>query len=139
MFYYHKNSKKIFSTGEWLKLATKKIVEIKKRKKVPILVGGTGLYFKALTECLVSIPNIPTNFREKIRLLQKKLGTKNFFSELLKVDPLVKNQINPSDTQRSIRAYEIKLFLKKSIVTWQKNTKAFFDLDDFIKNQDSNI
>ena len=86
---------KNFSTGEWLKLVHKKILEIKKRKKTPILVGGTGLYFKALTEGLVSIPNIPVNFREKIRLLHKNFGTKKFFKELLKIDPLVKNQINP--------------------------------------------
>ena len=124
---------KNFSTGEWLKLADKKILDIRKRKKTPILVGGTGLYFKALTEGLVSIPNIPTNFREKIRLLQKKLGTKKFFSELLKVDPLVKNQINPSDTQRSIRAYEIKVFTKKSMYTWFKNTKSNYEKNDFYK------
>ena len=51
--------KKNFSTGSWLKLAIKKINEVKKNKKAPILVGGTGLYFKALTEGLVRIPNIP--------------------------------------------------------------------------------
>ena len=131
--YGFQSVKKNFSTGEWLKLADKKILDIRKRKKTPILVGGTGLYFKALTEGLVSIPNIPTNFREKIRLLQKKLGTKKFFSELLKVDPLVKNQINPSDTQRSIRAYEIKAFTKKSMYTWFKNTKSNYKKKDFYK------
>ena len=110
--YGFQSVKKNFSTGEWLKLVHKKILEIKKRKKTPILVGGTGLYFKALTEGLVSIPNIPINFREKIRSLHKNFGTKKFFKELLKIDPLVKNQINPSDTQRSIRAYEIKVFTK---------------------------
>ena len=131
--YGFQSVKKNFSTGEWLKLADKKILDIRKRKKTPILVGGTGLYFKALTEGLVSIPNIPTNFREKIRLLQKKLGTKKFFSELLKFDPLVKNQINPSDTQRSIRAYEIKAFTKKSMYTWFKNTKSNYKKKDFYK------
>tara|TARA_Y100000741_G_scaffold185281_1_gene140789 strand:+ start:428 stop:931 length:504 start_codon:yes stop_codon:yes gene_type:complete len=103
--YGFQSVKKNFSTGEWLKLVHKKILEIKRRKKTPILVGGTGLYFKALTEGLVSIPNIPIKFREKIRLLHKNFGTKKFFKELLKIDPLVKNQINPLDTQRSIRAY----------------------------------
>ncbi len=61
-----------FSTGNWLKLATKKIYEIKKRKKIPILVGGTGLYFNSLVNGLVKIPNIPIKFRNKIRLMQKK-------------------------------------------------------------------
>ena len=53
------NVTKNFSTGDWLKLVIKKITEVKKRKKIPILVGGTGLYFKALTDGLVQIPNIP--------------------------------------------------------------------------------
>ena len=51
--------RKNFSTGEWLKLLLKKIKDIRKRKMIPIIVGGTGLYFKALTEGLVKIPNIP--------------------------------------------------------------------------------
>ena len=131
--YGFQSVKKNFSTGEWLKLVNKKISDIKKRKKIPILVGGTGLYFKALTEGLVSIPNIPVNFREKIRLLHKNFGTKKFFKELLKIDPLVKNQINPSDTQRSIRAYEIKVFTKKSMYTWFKNTKSNYEKNDFYK------
>ena len=131
--YGFQSVKQNFSTGEWLKLVHKKILYIKKRKKTPILVGGTGLYFKALTEGLVSIPNIPAKFREKIRLLHKKLGIKKFFRELLKLDPLVKNKINPSDTQRSIRAYEIKKFTKKSIYTWFKNTKSNYEKNDFYK------
>ena len=58
--------KKNFSVGSWLKLTLQKIKEIKKKNKVPILVGGTGLYFKALTEGLVKIPNIPIKYRNKI-------------------------------------------------------------------------
>ena len=67
--YGFQNVKKKFSTGHWLKLANKKILDIKKRKKVPILVGGTGLYFKALTEGLVKIPNISIKFRDKINII----------------------------------------------------------------------
>ena len=131
--YGFQSVKKNFSTGEWLKLTHKKILEIKKRKKIPILVGGKGLYFKALIEGLVNIPNIPVKFRKKIRLLHKNFGTKKFFKELLKIDPLVKNKINPSDTQRAIRAYEIKVFTKKSIYTWFKNTKSNYEKNDFYK------
>ena len=78
------NVKKNFSTGDWLKLAIKKINEVKKRKKVPVLIGGTGLYFKALSEGLVNIPNIPIRFRNKIREEHKKLGQKNFIKNCLK-------------------------------------------------------
>ena len=59
--------KKNFSTGDWLKLANNKIKEVQKRKKTPILVGGTGLYFKALTPALVKIPNISLKLRNQIR------------------------------------------------------------------------
>ena len=62
------NVKNNFSTGDWLKHAIKKIKEIKARKKTPIFVGGTGLYFKALTDGLVNIPNIPIRFRKKNKI-----------------------------------------------------------------------
>ena len=122
-----------FSTGDWLKLALKKIKEIKKRKKIPIFVGGTGLYFKALTDGLVNIPNIPIRSRNKIRLLHKNLGQKKFYQKLLKLDPKSKNKINSTDTQRSIRAYEVKQFTKKSLHDWFSNTKSYFGEDEFYR------
>jgi len=131
--YGFQNIKNNFSTGDWLKLAIKKIKEIKKRKRVPIFVGGTGLYFKALSDGLVNIPNIPIRFRTTIRAEHKKLGQKKFYQKLLKLDLTSKNKINPTDTQRTIRAYEVKKFTKKSIHNWFKDTKSFFKEDDFYK------
>lgn len=125
--------KKNYSTGEWLKLLLNKIKDIRRRKKVPIVAGGTGLYFKALTDGLVKIPNIPMKIRNKIRLMQKKLGQTKFYNKLLKLDPLIKNKIDKNDIQRSIRAYEIKHQTKKSIIEWFKKTKVFFSSDEFIK------
>ena len=125
--------KKNFSTGKWLKRTTQKIKEIKKRKKIPILVGGTGLYFKALVDGLVKIPNIPTKFRNKIRSLQKKLGQKKFFNKLIKLDPSIQNKIKTTDVQRSIRAYEVKSYTKKSLTDWFNSTKSKFIEDDFFK------
>jgi tRNA dimethylallyltransferase len=122
-----------FSTGDWLKIAIKKIKEVRKRKKTPIFVGGTGLYFKALTDGLVSIPNIPIRFRNKIRTLHKNLGQKKFYQKLIKLDPYSKEKINQTDTQRTIRAYEVKQFTKKSLHDWFINTKSYFDKDDFFK------
>ena len=127
------NVKKSFSTGDWIKLAVKKINELKKRKKTPIFVGGTGLYFKALTDGLVNIPNIPVRSRNKIRVLQETLGQKKFYQKLLKLDLKSKNKINPTDVQRSIRAYEVKLFTKKSLHDWFKKTKSYFKEDEFYK------
>ena len=131
--YGFQNVTENFSTGDWLKLVNKKIKEVKKRKKVPILVGGTGLYFKALTEGLVKIPIISLKFRNQIRNLQKKLGQNKFYDKLLKLDPASRGKINPTDVQRSIRAYEVKKFTKKSIYHWFKNTKSKFLEDDFFK------
>ena len=127
------NVKKSFSTGDWIKLAVKKINELKKRKKTPIFVGGTGLYFKALTDGLVNIPNIPVRSRNKIRVLQETLGQKKFYQKLLKLDLKSKNKINPTDVQRSIRAYEVKLFTKKSLHDWFRKTKSYFKEDEFYK------
>ena len=131
--YGFQDVKKSFSTGDWLKIANKKIIEVRKRKKVPILVGGTGLYFKALTDGLVQIPNIPVGFRNQIRNFNKKIGQNKFYKQLLKLDPLSKNKINPTDTQRSIRAFEVKKFTKKSLHEWFKNTKSNYLEEDFFK------
>ena len=131
--YGFQSVKKNFSTGNWLKLVNKKILDIKKRKKIPILVGGTGLYFKALTEGLVQIPNIPKKIRNQIRFLHKKIGPEKFFLKLIKLDPLIENNINSSDTQRVIRAYEVKLFTNRSIREWFKSTKSRYDRNDFFK------
>ena len=98
--YGFQNVAKKFSTGVWLKLAIKKIKEIRKKNKVPILVGGTGLYFKALTDGLVKIPNIPLKIRNEARYMQKKIGQENFYKKLIKLDPLVSNKIDPSDVHR---------------------------------------
>ena len=131
--YGFQNVRKIFSTGTWLKLTIKKIQEIRKKNKIPIIVGGTGLYFKALTDGLVKIPNIPTKVRNQTRILQKKLGQEKFYQKLIKLDPLIKNQINFNDPQRSARAFEIKKFTKISITKWFQNTKILFEEEAFVK------
>ena len=125
--------KKKFSTGQWLKLAFKKIKLIKKKNKIPILVGGTGLYFKALVDGLVAIPKISIKKRKEIIKLQNELGQINFYNKLIKIDPKVKDFINSNDVQRSIRAYEVKWFTDKSLLDWYKDTRSFFTDDDFIK------
>tara|TARA_B100000131_G_scaffold170671_1_gene164871 strand:- start:378 stop:1289 length:912 start_codon:yes stop_codon:yes gene_type:complete len=131
--YGFQNVAKKFSTGVWLKLAIKKIKEIRKKNKVPILVGGTGLYFKALTDGLVKIPNIPLKIRNEARYMQKKIGQENFYKKLIKLDSLAINQIYPNDVQRTIRAYEIKKYTKISMYRWFKKTKQFFNKDVFLK------
>ena len=131
--YGFKSVKENYSSGEWLKAAKKKILEIKKRKNVPIIVGGTGLYFKMLTDGIVNIPKIPIRIREKVRKLNSSMGNKSFLKRLKKIDPEILTYVNPSDTQRLIRAYEVKLFTKKTLRDWFKATKSVFEDKNFYK------
>ena len=125
--------KKKFSTGHWLKMIVKKIEDQWKMQQTPIVVGGTGLYFKALTDGLVKIPDIPNNVKKQIRKLHKKIGQKKFFSQLTKIDPLAKRFVLSSDTQRSMRAYEVKKFTNKSLFKFTKETKPNFNNNVFKK------
>ena len=118
--------KKYFSAGDWLKEAKKKINLCIKKKKIPIVVGGTGLYFNTITKGISRIPNIDLKTRNKVRNLFKKLGFVKFYERLVKLDPKVKNKILATDSQRVQRAYEVKLKTKKSIFDWTENTKSDF-------------
>ena len=122
--------RKYFSAGDWLKEAKKKIKLCLKNKKLPIIVGGTGLYFNTITKGISKIPDIDLRTRAKVRNLFKKLGYKKFYEKLLSLDLKVKNKILPSDSQRTQRAYEVKLKTKKSLFDWIANTKSdFLDYD----------
>ena len=127
------DSTKKFSTGQWLKLVIKIIKDVRKRKKIPILVGGTGLYFQSLIRGLVKIPKIPIKIRNKIRSIQKIDGQKKFYKKLVKLDPKIKGKFDPNDTQRSIRAYEVKFQTKISMYEWLNQTKSEFREDEFLK------
>ncbi len=131
--YGFKEAKENFSVGEWLNLAEKKIKMIQKNKQIPVLVGGTGLYFKAITNGLVEIPVVPYRIRHKIRALHREIGQKKFYKKLIKIDPLVYENIETADIQRSLRAYEVKFYTKKSIFEWYKQTKSKFKKKDFLK------
>jgi tRNA dimethylallyltransferase len=122
-----------FSAGEWLKKVKVNLKKIIKKKKQPIFVGGTGLYFKLLTEGISNIPKIPDSIRTKARKLNAKLGNDEFYDLLIKLDPLIHNRIKKNDTHRLIRAYEVVTFTKKSLIDWQKKNKNYFSNYHFVK------
>jgi tRNA dimethylallyltransferase len=122
-----------FSAGEWLKKVKLNLKKIINKKKKPIFVGGTGLYFKLLTEGISNIPKIPDSVRTKARKLNAKLGNDKFYSLLIKLDPLTENKIKKNDTHRLIRAYEVLTFTKKSLFEWQKKNKNYFSNYQFVK------
>ena len=121
--------KRYFSAGDWLKHAKKKIDFCLKRKKIPIIVGGTGLYFNMITKGISKIPDIDLKTRNKVRNLYRKLGFKKFYNLLIKLDPKTEGKILPTDSQRVQRAYEVKLKTNKSLFDWFENTKS--DFSDF--------
>ena len=125
--------KKNFSTGDWLKKTIKLIKLIHNKNKIPILVGGTGLYFRAIINGLVKIPVIPKKYRNQIRNNHRIIGQKKFYNILIKLDPLAKSKINANDSQRSLRAYEVKKFTKISLYKWFEKTKKNFNENDFLK------
>ena len=118
--------KKHFSAGEWLKKVKIKINTCVKKKKIPIIVGGTGLYFNTITKGISKIPDIDLKTRNKVRNLYKKLGIKKFYNALIKLDPKSKGRILPTDPQRIQRAYEVKLKTKKYLYVWFEKTKSDF-------------
>ena len=118
--------KKYFSAGDWLKETKKKINLCFKKKKTPIIVGGTGLYFNTITKGISKIPDIDLKTRTQVRNQFKKLGYKKFYEKLLEIDPKAKGKILPTDSQRTQRAYEVKLKTKKSLFDWIANTKSDF-------------
>ena len=114
--------KKTFSTGAWYKLATKKIQQINKKGKVAIVVGGTGLYFKSLTDGFTQIPDIPERYK-KLKI-EKKFVLKN---------PDIFKGISLNDTQRVQRAFSVYKFTKKPLWLWQKENKKEFKKSQFTK------
>ena len=122
--------KEYFSAGDWLKQTKTKIKICFKKKKIPIIIGGTGLYFNTITKGISKIPNIDIKTRNRVRGLFKKLGYVKFFEKLLEIDPKVKDKILPTDSQRAQRAYEVMIKTKKSLFDWISSTKSdFVDYD----------
>ncbi len=114
--------KKNFSTGSWYKLAAKKIKEINKKGKIALVVGGTGLYFKALTDGLSEIPEVPkTNMNSK---LDKDYVLKN---------PKIFKGIPINDKQRLQRALSVYKHTGKPLWLWQKKNKKIFKTKELIK------
>ncbi len=107
--------------AKFSKIAEKVIDEVHGRKHLPILVGGTGLYFKAILEGLAPIPDIPLEIRNKILNELKEKGLESLYQKLKKIDPEAANKIHPNDWQRITRALEVFELTGKPISWWQKN------------------
>lgn len=107
------------SVGQWLRQATKVIDEIKSQERVPIVVGGTGLYLKALLKGIAAVPDIPSEIRLKTSERFDALGVPGFHQDLAKRDPEGAAQLEPGDRQRLIRAAEVLEATGKSLLYWR--------------------
>jgi tRNA dimethylallyltransferase len=109
-----------FSVGLWLSSAREAIEEAWALNRVPIVTGGTGLYFKALEEGLVRLPAIPAAIRQRWRDKLKREGVASLHAELNRFDREEAARLPPTDGQRIVRALEVIEATGKPLSKWQK-------------------
>lgn len=116
-----------FSVGLWLQLVEDEINKVLKQGKTPILVGGTGLYIKALADGIATVPEISQEIRGHVRRMCDEQGIESVYQLLLEQDQEVALKLKPKDRHRVLRAYEVLLQTGKSLNYWhqQKNTPPF--------------
>jgi tRNA dimethylallyltransferase len=113
-----------YSVGRWLEDAAAAIAEAAREGRVPILVGGTGLYFKALLEGLSPVPDIPSETRLLWREQSERLGPERLYRELQSRDPVMAARLRPNDPQRVVRALEVIEATGVSLAEWQATAGA---------------
>lgn len=112
-----------FSVVKYARMASKVIKEIASRNKLPIIVGGSGMYINALVEGYNEIPNISAKIRRESRDLYIKVGPEDFFNHLKSLDPAAV-RLNNNDQQRMLRAYEVVVQTGQSIFSFRNQNKT---------------
>lgn len=130
--YGYADAGELYSTGRWLTDALAAIEAIQARGRVAILVGGTGLYFKALTEGLADIPAADPGLRAALRARVEREGAPALHAELAARDPVTAARIAPNDAPRTLRALEVLETTGESISALQTNTKPALATDEWI-------
>lgn len=110
---------KSLSVAGWQALAIQEINQCHENNKVPIIVGGTGMYLQALLFGLSDVPEIDSAIRQKARSLCAELGSGEFHKLLEEIDPEMAARLSPNDGQRITRAYEVMMTTGKSLAFWQ--------------------
>lgn len=129
-FYGFVSAKDNFSVGTWYKLVSQKIKAINKKGKIALVVGGTGLYFRALTEGLVEMPDVPKLYKAKINPWGKYMLTKHYHNK----HPGIFAGVNTNDLQRVYRAINVFEHTGLTLYEWQqKKNKKYFKKSEFIK------
>ena len=124
ILYGHVGATEVYSVGRWRDDALGALSQAKDMQRVPIFVGGTGMYFSALTDGLADIPEIPADIRDAARALLDKIGVEQLHAQLAARDPLTASKLRPSDPQRVLRAYEVFEATGRPLVEWQNAPAA---------------
>lgn len=107
------------SAARWRDMALTEIAGAHAGRKLPVIVGGTGLYLKTLLKGISPVPDIPHEFRDKATALQKELGNPGFHRALALRDPDTASRLDPLNTQRLVRAWEVLDATGKGLAHWQ--------------------
>jgi tRNA dimethylallyltransferase len=109
-----------YSVGRWCRDVEETLTDIGKQGRVPILVGGTGLYFKALTSGLAAVPPIPVDIRASVRGRLHNEGAPALHAELMRLDPAAAQRITANDRSRISRALEVVLATGRALSDWHR-------------------
>jgi tRNA dimethylallyltransferase len=140
LLYGHVDAAENYSVGRWCVDASAALAAVEREGRLPILAGGTGLYFKALTRGLAAIPPIPSQMRSAVRERLKREGIAALYAELSARDPASARRLMPGDRARISRALEVALATGRSITDWHARgmepaldphaaVKVFLDVD----------
>ncbi len=119
--YGHVDAAVNFSAGSWVADAADVLAEARAQKTLPIFVGGSGLYFKALTRGLSAVPPIPLAIREGVRARLERDGIEALHAELGKRDPASAERLKPRDRTRIARALEVVEATGRSLTDWHRD------------------
>jgi tRNA dimethylallyltransferase len=120
LLYGHVGARERYSVGRYQTDAVAALAEARALGRLPIFVGGTGLYFAALTEGLADIPSVPAVIRQEAQGKLAALGVAGLHAELARRDPETAAQLRPSDPQRVLRAYEVLEATGRPLASWQR-------------------
>jgi tRNA dimethylallyltransferase len=140
ILYGHVDAAENYSVGHWCVDASGALVAVERAGRLPIFVGGTGLYFKALTRGLAAVPPIPSQIRSAVRERLKREGIAALYAELSARDGATARRVMAADRARVTRALEVVLATGRSLTDWhtqgmkhaldpQLAVKVFLDLD----------
>jgi tRNA dimethylallyltransferase len=118
--YGHVDAAMNFSAGAWVTDAAKVLADARAQKRLPIFVGGSGLYFKSLTRGLSAVPPIPPEVRDSVRARLEHNGVEALHAELARVDPASAERLKPRDRTRIARALEVVEATGRSLTDWHR-------------------